>query len=376
MKRINRLSLRLRLTLVIALILIAASTVLMAVSIYSARSIYADVPFPIEVADDEIRSGRLRIPAGELPGAVRVEQNNKFRGISLLSLVLVVAAGTGLTYLLAGRALKPVRDLAREIGEIDEHNLFRPVRVMPSNDEVSRLSVSFNHMIAKLDKAFSSQKNFSANAAHELKTPLAAMIANIEVLQLDDRPTLEEYKETMDDTLENARRLCVLVQDLLKMNAEPNPAAYEKIAAQALFGQILREFAAEVDRKRLRIEIKPGDALLCGDRPLLHRAFANVVHNAIKYNKPGGTIQIAATEINGNTRITLFDTGIGIPADHLGKIFDPFHCVDPSRSRELGGSGLGLSIVRSVIDKHRGQIQVQSVEGMYTAFVIELPKPI
>jgi signal transduction histidine kinase len=378
MKRFNRLSLRLRLTIVIALILIIASTVLMAVSIYSARNIYSDISInEIErISNGEIRSERPYPPYQKQPVlAVRVEQDNKFASISLLSLVLVVVFGTGITYLIAGRVLKPVTNLAREIEEIDENNLFRQVRVTPSNDEVSKLSVSFNHMIAKLEKAFISHKNFSANAAHELKTPLAAMIANIEVLQLDDHPTLDEYKETMDDTLNNAQRLSGLVNDLLKMNAELNIAAYEKLEAKAMFEQILDDLHQEIQSKNIQIENLTGEVQLYGDKPLLYRAFSNLIHNAIKYNKPGGLIKIAASETEDKTRITIMDTGIGIPEDQIDKIFDPFYCVDQSRSRELGGNGLGLSIVKSVIEKHGGVIQVQSVVEVYTSIVVTLPKP-
>ncbi len=378
MKRFNRLSLRLRLTIVIALILIIASTVLMAVSIYSARNIYSDISMnEIErISNGEIRSERPYPPYQKQPVlAVRVEQDNKFASISLLSLALVVIFGTGITYLIAGRVLKPVTNLAREIEEIDENNLFRQVRVTPSNDEVSKLSVSFNHMIAKLEKAFVSQKNFSANAAHELKTPLAAMIANIEVLQLDDHPTLDEYKETMDDTLNNAQRLSGLVNDLLKMNAELNIAAYEKLEAKAMFEQILDDLYQEIQSKNIQIENLTGEVQLSGDKPLLLRAFSNLIHNGIKYNKPGGLIKIAASETEDKTRITIMDTGIGIPEEQIDKIFDPFYCVDQSRSRELGGNGLGLSIVKSIIEKHGGVIQVQSVVEVYTSIVVTLPKP-
>ncbi|MCQ6557137.1 sensor histidine kinase [Paenibacillus mendelii] len=375
MKRFNRISLRLRLTIVIALILILASTVLMAVSIYSARNIYSKVPLIEMVANGEISAKRPLLRDQPGLAVLRVEQDNEFASISLLSVVLVVVIGTGITYLIVGRALKPVTNLARKIEEIDENNLFRPVNVTPSNDEVSKLSVSFNHMIAKLEKAFNSQKNFSANAAHELKTPLAAMIANIEVLQLDANPTLDEYKETLDDALYNAQRLSSLVNDLLKVNAELHITTCEKIDANAIFESIIDDLRPELQNKSIQIENLTGGAQLYGDKLLLHRAFNNLIHNAVKYNKPGGLIKIVATETDDKTRIAIFDTGIGIPDDQIEKIFDPFYCVDPSRSRELGGSGLGLSIVKSVIDKHGGEIKVQSIEDISTTFVIFLPKP-
>ncbi|MBW7456765.1 sensor histidine kinase [Paenibacillus sepulcri] len=374
MARFNHLPLRLRLTLLMALILIIASIVLMMTSIYAARKIYkTDVPM-LKTAAIERNKQIYKVDVPKLKTAA-IERNNDFTAVGIISAVLVIAIGTCLTYLIAGRALKPVTDLSKEIGEIDENNLFRQVGVPSSNDEVSKLSRSFNRMIHKLEKVFVAHKNFSANAAHELKTPLAAMIANIEVLQLDDHPTVDEYKETLEDTLKNAQRLNVLVNDLLKLNAGQNIAESEKIEAADMFANIIDELLQPIQSKNIRIENRTAGVLLHGDKHLLYRAFYNMIHNAVKYNKPNGVIIIAAAENAVNTRITILDTGIGIPEDQIDKIFDPFYCVDKSRSRELGGSGLGLSIVKMVIEKHGGEIQVHSVADVSTTIVIRLPKP-
>ncbi|MCQ6563307.1 sensor histidine kinase [Paenibacillus mendelii] len=352
MNRFNHLPLRLRLTLLMALILTIASIVLMMASIYAARQIYnQDFPaFKVE-ASEYIPEIPL---APRPPRAIVVERNNDFTAVGIISAIMVIVIGTGLTYLITGRALKPVTDLSKEIKEIGENNLFRQVSVPPSNDEVSKLSRSFNRMIHKLEKAFVAHKNFSSNAAHELKTPLAAMIANIEVLQLDDRPTLDQYKETLEDTLHNAQRLSSLVIDLLKLNAEQNVVVCEKIEAKIMFDNIIDELLEPIQSRNIHIENRTDNVQLCGDKHLLHRAFSNIIHNAVKYNKPSGVIIIAAAETADNTRVTIFDTGIGIPEDQIDKIFDPFYCVDKSRSREFGGSGLGLAIVKMVIEKHDG----------------------
>ncbi|MFK7692643.1 sensor histidine kinase [Paenibacillus sp. HJGM_3] len=373
MIRFNQLPLRLRLTLLMALLLTTASILLMMTSVFAARDIYKQDFQRIEGRPEEFLSRKPIVPLR--PGAAVIQNDREFTTVGIISTIIVIVVGTGLTYLIAGRALKPVTDLSQEIEEIGDNNLFRQVRVPPSNDEVSKLSRSFNRMIHKLEKMFDAQKNFSANAAHELKTPLAAMIANIEVLQLDDRPTVDEYKETLEDTLKNAQRLSHLVNDLLKLNAEQSVAIYEKIEARDMFGSIIDELLQPIQSKNIRIDDRTADVQLYGDKPLLYRAFYNVIHNAVKYNKPNGVIIIAAAENADNTRITIFDTGIGIPEDQLDKIFDPFYCVDKSRSRELGGSGLGLSIVKMVIEKHGGEIQVQSVADVSTTIVIRLPKP-
>ncbi|TNJ62600.1 HAMP domain-containing protein [Paenibacillus hemerocallicola] len=377
--RISSLSLRLRLTLLMALILTIACISLMAASIYAARVVYV-LPQPVpEFGIEAGRGGELLpvpippVPVPVPPVPVSTEQQIDFASIGFLCAMLIIAIGTGITYLVAGKALKPVTDLSTEIEKIDEHNLYRQVQVPPSKDEVARLSLSFNRMIHKLEKAFLAHKHFSANAAHELRTPLAAMMARIEVVQLGDPPTLEEYEEALDDTRKNAERLSTLIQDLLKMNADMNRAACGTFAAKELFQTILSELGGELLSKNIRIEARLEDVSLYGERNLLHRAFSNLLHNAIKYNKPNGSIRITAVHHSDTTQITIADTGIGIPEDHLDKIFEPFYCVDKSRSRELGGSGLGLSISKAVIAKHGGEIQVQSETGVATAFSIQLP---
>ncbi|WP_127580459.1 sensor histidine kinase [Paenibacillus koleovorans] len=368
MNRFKTMPLRLRLTWLMGSILSFACTVLIVTSIAAARQIYDDMPRTRGISVDDPRVGAIPVPI------IRVTPDHDFTTVSIISALLVLVVGTALTYIIAGKALKPVTSLSREIEEIDENNLFRQVQVPPSNDEVSRLSLSFNHMVQKLEKAFVTQKQFSANAAHELKTPLTAMIANIEVLQLDDEPSLDEYKETLDDTLRNAQRLSALVNDLLRMNAELHTLNREKFEAQAMLEELLEEHRQAWQSKSLRIETSGGDLLLYGERQLLQRTFSNLIQNAIKYSKPGGVVKLAVAETEDRTRLTIMDTGSGIPEEHLERIFEPFYCVDKSRSRELGGSGLGLSIVKAVIEKHGGDIQVQSVVDVFTSFVVTLPR--
>ena len=385
-KRFNSISLRLRLTLLMAIILTISCLMLMTVSIFTAQRVYKIPEIPYEgIQTDkmppipeppQLPPMPKMPPISNLPEAdelVRIKQNNDFAYSSLLFSISVIVFGTGLTYIISGRALKPVTELSKEIEEIDENNLFVRVEVPESNDEVTRLSVSFNSMIGKLEKAFTSQKNFSANVAHELKTPLAAMIAGIEVLQLDDNPDLDQYKETMNDTLKNAQRLNSLVNDLLKLNSAKGISKSERFEAGKMFENILQELAQNIRGKEIQIENNVHGILLKGEKDLLYRAFFNLIHNAIKYNKRSGVIKISTLRDAYNTIISICDTGIGISEEQKEKIFEPFYCVDKSRSRELGGSGLGLSIVKSVIEKHGGEIKVQSEIGLSTTMIILLP---
>lgn len=358
----------------------------MTASIYAARVIYVQPQLVPKVdAFDGTKEGSLTEPTEpflpsvpllpSLPSlpSVLIEQQIDFAFAGFLCVILIIVSGTGITYLVTGRALKPVTDLSKEIEEIDENNLYRQVQVPPSKDEVASLSVSFNRMIHKLQKSFLSYKHFSANAAHELKTPLAAMLARIEVVQLSDPPVLEEYTEALEDTRRNVERLNSIVHGLLQMNADMNGFRRVIFGADELFQTIISEFSLEIQHKHIHIEVHLEDVMLYGEKNLLYQAFSNILHNAIKYNKENGSIHITAVYHLDTMCITIRDTGIGIPDDQIDKIFDPFYCVDKSRSRELGGNGLGLSIVRAVIDKHDGSIQVQSETGVATTFVIQLP---
>ncbi|SHE35464.1 Signal transduction histidine kinase [Seinonella peptonophila] len=376
---IKTLPLRLRLTLLMAIILSIGCISLMVASIYAARVIYVQ-PQLVPNADvlDGKKEGSLSVPPvppipSVSPTPVLIEQQIDFASAGFLCAILIIASGTGITYMVTGRALKPVTNLSKEIEEIDENNLYRQVQVPLSKDEVASLSVSFNRMVHKLQKSFLAYKHFSANAAHELKTPLAAMLARIEVVQLSDPPILEEYTEALEDIRSNVERLNSIVHDLLQMNTDMNGFRYKTFKANELFQTIIREFSLEIQRKHIHVEIHLENVLLYGEKNLLYQAFSNILHNSIKYNKENGNIQITAVRHSVTTCITIADTGIGIPEDQIDKIFDPFYCVDKSRSSELGGNGLGLSIVKAVIDKHNGSIQVHSEAGIATTFVIQLP---
>jgi signal transduction histidine kinase len=302
--------------------------------------------------------------------------NSDFIHASIIYMLIMIILGTGAAYFIAGKALKPVANLSKNIENIDENKLFQPLEGFDTNDEVARLAMSFNHMITKLEKSFNQQKQFAANAAHELKTPLAGIIANIEVLQLDENPTVEEYKEVIDDTLANAQRLSDLVYDLLKMNSTLNIDHCESFDAKELFDDIARSLSESSKAKNVRIENNIADVSLFGEKALLQRAFFNLVQNAVKYNKLNGKVEISAYQNDDSVTVNIRDTGIGIPEKELDNIFDPFYRVDISRSRETGGSGLGLSIVKSIIEKHRGKISVESEIRNFTKITVVLPPEI
>ncbi len=293
-------------------------------------------------------------------------RHRDFAWQSILYLVGVTALGIAAAWFIVRRGLRPISKLSQLIEDIDVNNLSQPLPVPASNDEVARLTISFNNMLAKLNSSFEGQKRFVQNAAHELKTPITAILTNIEVMELDEEPSLEDYKQVIKVTKDNAQRMSLLVQDLLLVNVESKEANVQFSFAQ-LLEEILADLAQEIQAKGIAIT-RQGDVLLRGNRALLRRAFLNIIHNAVRYNRQGGRIRIEC--IPG--KIAISDTGIGIPAAELEKIFEPFYCVDPSRSRQLGGSGLGLAMVKQIFDQHNLKLSVASQENQGTTFAIIL----
>ena len=353
----NKISLRMRITSLIALILLIICTVLTIISILSANRIFvANIAAkePIVKENTITNSTNIKIKRDDKVAEETGEEiiikakSSEFTYTSLIWAYSIAILGIIVTYIIVGKALKPITYLSNEIEEIDENNLFKKIEGIETKDEVSKLMNSFNNMTDKLEKAFTSQKNFSANVAHELKTPLTAMIANIEVLQIDNNSiTKSEYKETIEDVLKRAYQLKSLVNDLLKMNTELNMSVCEKINANELFNEIAKEFSQDINSKQIKIENSLDRIMIYGEKILLHRAFSNIIHNAIRYNKENGIIKIASTESENTTTITIFDTGIGIPKEQIEKTFEPFYCVDKSRSKKLGGSGLRIIYCKS-----------------------------
>lgn len=353
MKLLNKIPLRLRLTLLTAFVLTIVCVLLTLSSVATYHNIVA------------------------APGTPPVEVEHtgvSFTKASIIYMFVIIIAGTFASFFVAGKALKPVSDLSRQIENIDESKLFEPIKGFDSNDEVARLAISFNHMISKLEKAFLHQKRFAANAAHELKTPLASIITNIEVLQMDEDPAVQDYNEVLESTLANAQRLSDLVNDMLRMNSRLDADNCERFEAKGIFDEIILSLSQDIKNKDIRIENDTAGIVLSGEKALLTRAFFNLVQNAVKYSKAGGEVVISAARIDKEIFVSVRDTGIGIPEDELENIFEPFYRVDTSRSRESGGSGLGLSIVKFIIEKHNGKISIESELGSFSKITIVLPE--
>lgn len=305
-------------------------------------------------ADDEVT--QIIFPAAGLEAAQTIfHARNAYLALALAGIVAVFALGTWLVWILTGKALRPVSNLSAHMACIAEPDLNMLVPIPESHDEVASLAESFNRMLTQVNMAYERQKRFASNAAHELKTPLAAMLATIEVSEMQPEQPAADLLATQATLRENTLRMIELVQDMLILNANVPETEWELFSFGDIFVEISDDFTHVLAERQINMALM-GDCEIRGSRPLLTRAFANVIHNAIRYNKEGGNIRIKAE----NGTITVRDTGIGIPDDKIDKVFEPFFCGDPSRSRALGGTGLGLALTKQILAQHGMAIRITS----------------
>ncbi len=355
---LTKMPLRLRVALFTALGLVMAG--LLATAFFGVAAVHL-IPHGVHAAHRSIST------------ATTAEPYIKLSLVTAGGLIIMLAVGAGASYLIAVHALKPVAALAESIDAMGDRALFGRVHVSIVNDEVSRLGRSFNTMMGRLEQSFDHQRLFALNAAHELKTPLAAIITNLEVLQLGDGATVQEYAATVDNVLSDAYRLNGLVRDLLNLHKELDPDRCEEIDVAAMFNEIIALLKGMAAVKNVHIEQRLSGVRIYGDRELIYRVFFNLVENAVKYNKPRGRVDIQGCGDTSQSIVHISDTGMGIAEQDLTQIFEPFYRVEPSRSRELGGSGLGLAIAKSIVERHRGHISMESVLGRGSVVTVALP---
>lgn len=321
------------------------------------------------VKDKTIQAGRTA------PQEMKRAKQN-FDMTTILFCLLLTVSGTGAVFFVSGKALKPVRNLSQQISKIDEYNLAERLPESASNDEVSHLTVSFNHALDRLEDAFERQKRFSASAAHELKTPLTTIKAGIQVLSIHGDSTLSDYKENARMTGISIDRLTQVINDLLMLASsnEDVDKQWETIYLDIMFETIFDELSPIYENREISYKIDCDNLSLYGNTALLYRAFYNLIENSYKYNCEGGNITIRGCATQESIIIDIEDTGVGIPSEHLPFIFDAFYRVDGSRSRKTAGSGLGLSIVKSIIERHNGTIKVSSEMKKGTKFCIQFSR--
>ena len=296
-----------------------------------------------------------------------------FNYYSLLLMGILVVLGGVLTYFATGYALRPVKTFSQEIQEIGGEQLSHRIEAGDGAKEISQLANSFNEMLERVETAFTAQKRFSTAAAHELKTPLAAIQTNMDVLDMDEAPSQEEYAETVQVIRRQTQRMTRLVDDLFAMSALQDCGIEEEIDMLSLVQNQIDDLAHAAREKQVSIQVEGEFSTVQGNSVILSRAIGNLLENAIRYTVPSGFVTVRAAVEGEQLKLVVADNGPGIPPEHLPHIFEAFYRADPSRSRKLGGAGLGLSIAKEIVNLHGGQLEAENLEGGGAAFTITLP---
>ena len=323
-----------------------------------------------------------------------------YRNRSLLITVVVALLGGAVTYFVSGRALKPLREFSETVEKVQAQNLADYTIEENKIAELDRLRTSYNKMLMRLSESFETQRQFTGNAAHELRTPLALIQAQLDLYHTTEHPESgDAAEETIQMVTEQNERLSKLVRTLLDMSELQTVARGDKIELQGLIEEVLTDLEPLAQEKNIELiqkdqsssdgrsdgteesllvasvnsNEKPEDELiLTGSDILIYRMIYNLVENAIKYNQINGTVTVSAKREKNEVVLAVADTGNGIDESFREQIFEPFFRVDKSRSRELGGVGLGLAMVREIVRAHDGKIEVRGNEQGGTTFEVRI----
>lgn len=299
--------------------------------------------------------------------------NNKadYKRDSLIITVLLALLGGIVTYFISGHALRPIREFSDKIEEVQAQNL-SDSRIEENNvKELNRLGISYNKMLERLSEAFEIQRQFTANAAHELRTPLALMQVQLDLYNSASHPGNDaDTLQTIKMVTEQNDKLNRMVKTLLDMSELQTVGRDDKIILDAIVEEVLADLEPLAVEKNIKLIGKCEDATMIGSDILIYRLVYNLVENAIKYNHPLGQVTVTAYQRNKHVYLSVEDTGSGIPKELRERVFEPFFRVDKSRSRELGGVGLGLALVREIVRVHDGSICIKSGKTGGTIFEV------
>ena len=306
------------------------------------------------------------------------ETKESFLLRSVIATTIIILLSSVCTYFLTKKALTPLQKLTSEVSQIQAQNLSTQLPVPNSKDEIAQLTSSFNEMLTRLDNAFSTQKQFSANAAHELRTPLAVLQTNLEVFEKKQKPEMIEYIQLFTMIKEQTARLSQLVGTLLDMTNLKSVPRTDQVSLEELVDEVFCDLDPIAEKAGISIHFNDSSNQdlhtdVTGSYVLLYSAVYNLVENAIKYNRPHGSVSVSVKQENGQAMVLVTDTGIGISPENQKKIFDPFFRVDKSRSRAMGGAGLGLALVDSIAKEHRGTVKVLESSSAGSTIVLMLP---
>ena len=375
----KRLSLQWRITLMTVL-LIGVTCVVMNLLLCSSGVYYMDTIADTLQGSDTVMMNsegaesfnpQLVTPDEDLTIVVNGAQG-RFRMTNWYITAAVTLLSGVLAYFVSGRALKPLRSFVSQVEKVQLNNLADMrinENVLP---EFRQLSYSFNQMLERLDNAFAAQRQFTGNAAHELRTPLALMQAQLELFSAEHPNMLPETAKFLALLREQTERLTQMTKTLLEMSNLQQVARNEQIQLAPMVEEVFTDLALLAEKRNITLEME-GDGFLIGSDALIYRLLFNLTENAVKYNRSGGSVKVSVTQKPEKLLIRVSDTGCGVPEEYQQSIFQPFFRVDKSRSREYGGVGLGLSLVWEIANLHGGCVRVEESSKKGTTIAVELP---
>ena len=333
------------------------------------EALYIDIPD--DAWDDFVAQFSMKV----------YNSKSDYRSRSLLITVIVALIGGAATYFISGRALKPLREFSETVEKVQAQNLTDYTIEENKIAELDRLRKSFNKMLVRLSVSFETQRQFTGNAAHELRTPLALIQAQLDLYHAAEHPeSTTAAEETIQMVTEQNERLSKLVRTLLDMSELQTVARNDRIELHGLIEEVLTDLEPLAQEKNIELiqnsqrggEKADEELFMTGSDILIYRMLYNLVENAIKYNQKDGTVTVSAIKEKNEVVLTVSDTGNGIDEAFRTQIFEPFFRIDKSRSRELGGVGLGLTMVREVVRVHDGTIKVYANKNKGTTFEVKM----
>lgn len=291
---------------------------------------------------------------------------------SLLITIIITVASSSMMYFFIGYALKPLKNLGEQIEDIQAKNLKHLVLTDQSSIEIEQLTNAFNEMLERLSNTFAAQRQFSANAAHELRTPLAVMRTKLEVFEKNKKSSDTDYQETINMIRMQTSRLSHVIDILLEMTDLQSAQKQDHISLADMAEEVICDLTALADKKDITISQNPGTAEIIGNDTLVYRAIYNLVENAIKYNNTGGKVTVSIKEDSEYASVIIRDNGPGIKQEDWQHIFEPFFRIDKSRSRDMGGAGLGLALVKEIARQHGGDVYVVQSSKNGTEIALKL----
>ena len=314
---------------------------------------------------------QLVAPDDELTIVVDGAQG-RFRATNWYITAAVTLLSGILAYFVSGRSLKPLRSFASQVEMVQMNNLADMKIDEDVLPEFKQLSHSFNQMLERLNTAFAAQRQFTGNAAHELRTPLALMQAQLELFSAEHPAMLPQTAEFLTLLREQTERLTQMTRTLLEMSNLQQVARNERIQLAPMIEEIFTDLAPLSDKRGVTLTAE-GDGIMTGSDALIYRLIFNLTENAVKYNRPGGSVRVSVTQEPEKLLLRVSDTGCGIPEEYQRSIFQPFFRVDKSRSREYGGAGLGLALVWEIAELHGGFVWVEESSEKGTTIAVGLP---